>query len=395
VLADDTFRRIEALVGVGLRLARAAPSGRVLMAGIADAIELEWIPRPWGDEIVSELEAARSAALEPIPARRVEQSLRTAWGALKLDDFEPQPVAVTPLSQVHRGVIDASPVAIKVLRPGLAATVRQDLAVLDGLLAPLAAAFPALNARTALAEFRERVLDELDLEHEAAVQRRFHRALRRHPFLYVPAPVTRRARPGVLVSEWVQGVPLRDAPDRDRAATLLVRFVFGAMRWGVVHAAPLPDDVLVLGDGRLSVLDFGATRGAVRERVAAVSDAHDAFVRDDVDAFSAALERLGWLPASEGPVAFELARYALGELGGPSATRLDSDAVIRARDRLFSRRGQLQRVIASGKLSPVDLWPARGVAQLFATIAQVGATGCWPELAREALREGFSVERGR
>jgi hypothetical protein len=83
----------------------------------------------------------------------------------------------------------------------------------------------------------------------------------------------------------------------------------------------------------------------------------------------------------------------LGELGGPGAARLDSAAVIRARDRLFSQSDQLQRVIGSGKLSPVDLWPARGVAQLFATIAQVGATGCWPELARDALRAGLSTER--
>jgi hypothetical protein len=395
MVSADTFRRIDALVGVGLALARSAPSGRVLLARIANAIDLQWIPRPWGDEIVYELEAARSAASEPIPSRRVERILRTAWGALELDDFEPQPVAVTPLSQVHRGVLDGLPVAIKVLRPGLAAAVRQDLVVLDGLLAPLAAAFPALNARAILAEFRERVLDELDLEHEAAVQRRFHRALRGHPCFYVPAPLTQRARPQVLVSEWVSGVPLRDAIDRDRAAALLVRFVIGAMRWGIVHADPLSDDVLVLDDDRLAILDFGATRTTVRARVTAVHQAHDAFVRGDVDAFSAALARLGWLPASEGPSAFELARYALGELGGPGAARLDSAAVIRARDRLFSRSDQVQRVIGSGKLSPVDLWPARGVAQLFATIAQVGATGCWTELARDALRAGLSAERAR
>jgi predicted unusual protein kinase regulating ubiquinone biosynthesis (AarF/ABC1/UbiB family) len=395
VVADDTFRRIDALVGVGLALARTAPSGRVLLARIANAIDLQWIPQPWGDEIVSELVAARSAASEPIPVRRVKRILRTAWGALELDDFEPQPVAVTPLSQVHRGVIDGLPVAIKVLRPGLAATVRQDLVVLDGLLAPLAAAFPALNARAILAEFRERVLDELDLEHEAAVQRRFHRALRGHPRLYAPAPLTSRARPEVLVTEWVSGVPLLEASDRDGAAALLVRFVFGAMRWGIIHADPLPDNVLVLDDGRLAILDFGATRATVRARVTAVSHAHDAFMRGDVEAFGAALERLGWLPASEGPLAFELARYVLGELGGPSAARLDSAAVMRVRDRLFARSDQLQHAIGSGKLSPVDLWPARGVAQLFATIAQVGATGCWAELARAALRDGFSAERAR
>ena len=391
--ADDTFRRIGTLVGVGLRLARSVPSGRVLLARVADAIDLDWIPRPSGDELVSALEEARAAPLEPIPTRQVERSLRTAWDAIELEDFEAQPVAVTPLSQVHRGVVDGSAVAIKVQRPGLAATIRQDVVVVDGLLAPLAAAFPSLNARTVLAEFRERVLDELDLEHEAAVQRRFHRLLHRHPLFYVPAPLTRLARPGVLVSEWVSGVPLCDASERDRVAALLVRFVFGAMRWGTVHADLGPQDVLVLEDGRLAVLDFGATRKTVPVRVAAASDAHDAFVLADCERFGAALERLGWLPRGDAQMAFELGRYALGELAGPGPARLDSEAVIRARSRLLSRPEQLRRVIAGGRLSPVDLWPARSVAQLFATIARAGATGSWAELARDALRDGFSDER--
>ena len=113
---------------------------------------------------------------------------------------------------------DGAPVAVKVLRPGLAAGVRQDLAVLEGLLAPLGAAFPALDASAVLHEFRERVLDELDLENEAAMQRRFHRALRGTRILYVPARVHRTGARDVLVSEWVDGVPLWEAPDPDTAA---------------------------------------------------------------------------------------------------------------------------------------------------------------------------------
>ena len=90
-------------------------------------------------------------------------------------------MAVTPISQVHRGVLDGTPVAVKVLRPGLASSVRQDLALLEGLIAPLGAAFPAIDAGAILHEVRERVLDELDLENEAVAQRRFHRALAQPP----------------------------------------------------------------------------------------------------------------------------------------------------------------------------------------------------------------------
>jgi hypothetical protein len=51
-------------------------------------------------------------------------------------------------------------------------------------------------------------------------------------------------------------------------------------------------------------------------------------------------------------------------------------------------------LVVAGRLAPADLWPARGLAQLFATIARVGATGRWRELARATLRDGWEAEAG-
>jgi predicted unusual protein kinase regulating ubiquinone biosynthesis (AarF/ABC1/UbiB family) len=392
---SETFQRIDALIQVGLRLARAAPSGRILLARIADSIDLGWIPRPWGDGVVAELEAAHTEAREEIALPEIERILAAAWGVKpsdELDDLDPDPVAVTPSSQVHRAVLHSAPVAVKVLRPGLAASVRQDLALLEGLLSPLGAAFPGLDPGAVVREFRERVLDELDLEHEATMQRRFHRALRNHPFLAVPAPVTEMAHESVLVSEWVDGVPLWQAQNPDEAAARLVLFVLGGLRAGIIHADPHPDDVLALDDGRLAILDFGATRTVQDERVQAAGAAVEAFAEDDADEFGAALERLGALPASHAPVLLDLLRHALGDLAGPKPARLDSQAVLAARDRLFDRPRQLGEVIAAGAMPPEDLWPARGAVQVFATIARVGATGPWRELTRAALRDGWAAD---
>jgi predicted unusual protein kinase regulating ubiquinone biosynthesis (AarF/ABC1/UbiB family) len=393
-MADDAFRRIDALIQVGLRLARSAPSGRTLLARIALSTDPEWIPRPWGDTIVSELEAARSEACEPIPMRSIERSLNSAWGGKptdELDELDREPVATTPTSQVHRGVLEGERVAVKVLRPGLAASVRQDLALLESLAAPLSAAFPRVDPSAAMREFRERVLDELDLENEATAQRRFHRALRGHPSLVVPAPITRLAHEGVLVSEWIDGMPLGDAPDRDAAAALLVLFVIGGARAGIIHADPDPEDALVLPDGRLAIVDFGATRTVEPERVDAAAQAVEAFVADDAEAFGAATERLGGLPAASARTALDLARAALGELAGTDPVRLDTAAVLAARDRLFDHPDALVELIGAGSLPPEDMWPARGVAQLFGTIARVGATGPWRELVRAALRDGWDA----
>src|SRR5947209_2997638 len=158
---NDTARRLDALLAVGLRLARSAPTGRVALAQFAGVIDPEWIPQPWGEEIVAELAAAAEAANEPIPFAAVERILREAWGERpdrELDELEPEPVLCTPVAQVHRAVHEGTSVAIKVLRPGLAGLIRQDLALLETLAAPLSAAFPALDVGPLLREVRERVL---------------------------------------------------------------------------------------------------------------------------------------------------------------------------------------------------------------------------------------------
>jgi predicted unusual protein kinase regulating ubiquinone biosynthesis (AarF/ABC1/UbiB family) len=244
---------------------RNAPSGRIVLARLADLIEPGWIPASRRERLWPILEAARTEATKPIPLATIAQILRDGWDGPpqeELRSFDQQPVAVTPTSQVHRGTLhDGSDVAIKLLRPGLSVTVRQDLALVDGLMAPLADAFPGVDPRALIAELRERVMDELDLEHEAAVQRRFHRALRGHPFLSVPAPVTRLSHPGVLVSRWADGTPLSGLgePERTRAVNRLATFIIGGFHEGLIHCDPNQDDVLVRPDGGLELLDFGAT----------------------------------------------------------------------------------------------------------------------------------------
>ena len=391
---SDAGRRLDALIQAGLALARSAPSGRVGLARAAAAIEEEWIPRPWGDALISELAAASRTAREPVPAREVERALRDAWGAKpadELDDLDLEPVAVTPIAQVHRGVLDGQPVAVKVARPGLARSVRQDLVALDGLARPLSAAFPALDAGAVLRELRERLLEELDLEHEAAVQRSFHRALRNHPVFVVPAPVTALSRPDVLVSAWVDGVPLAAAPDRDAAAARLVTFAIGALRWGTAHADIGPGDALVTPDGRLAILDFGAARRVAPERAEGMRDVVEAFAAGDGAALGSALAALGALPAGEGERAREVVAHALGVLGQPGVSRLDSAAVVAARDRLDERARDVFALVAAGSLPPEDLWPQRGVASAFATVARAGASADWLAVTLAAVRDGWDA----
>jgi hypothetical protein len=76
-MAAEELRRLDALLTTGLGLARKAPSGRLLLARIADSIEVDWIPRPWGEEIASELEAARAAGASRSTLARSRGSFAT------------------------------------------------------------------------------------------------------------------------------------------------------------------------------------------------------------------------------------------------------------------------------------------------------------------------------
>jgi predicted unusual protein kinase regulating ubiquinone biosynthesis (AarF/ABC1/UbiB family) len=127
---------------------------------------------------------------------------------------------------------------------------------------------PGLDARAVMRELRARTLEELDYRAEADHQRAFAAAYAGGERLHVPAVVA--SSPKVLVSEWLDGSslaalvtrPVLDAADRearDRHAHTIVETMFSSpMRIGLVHADPHPGNFMVLPDGRLAMVDYGA-----------------------------------------------------------------------------------------------------------------------------------------
>jgi predicted unusual protein kinase regulating ubiquinone biosynthesis (AarF/ABC1/UbiB family) len=122
---------------------------------------------------------------------------------------------------------------------------------------------PGLDVKPLLAELRARVTEELDYELEAAAQKAFAKAYAGDEEIMVPRVVA--STPEVLVSEWVEGIPLATiiasgpAPQRDLAGLRLASLHFSApTRAGLLHADPHPGNFRLLDDGRLGVLDFGA-----------------------------------------------------------------------------------------------------------------------------------------
>jgi predicted unusual protein kinase regulating ubiquinone biosynthesis (AarF/ABC1/UbiB family) len=382
---------LRTLAAAALGLVRRTRSGQLGLAQAATVIDPAMLPSPMRAEAAQELEAALRRSSEPLSARDVEKALKGAWrdGPKDvLDDFETEPAVVTPGAQVHRGVFDGSPVAVKVLRPGLPEIVRADLATAEALAGPLGAALPRSNARALLAEVRERVMDELDLEHEGQALRTFSRAVRGEDAVTVPRAIGELTHPGVLVCAWVDGTTVAERPPDD-AVAFIRRFVAAlgrAARNGVVHADPEPANVLLDGEGTLAFVDLGATRRIDPERYATALRALRAFTDGDDDTCAEAIESLGWLSREPALRAVALGReLAAPFLEGP--VLLDAAALGDLADAALGRIAEVAELAGEVTVRPEDLWPLRSVATAVATIARLGVTADWPQLVLGALED--------
>src|SRR4051812_47633277 len=198
---------LRTLLEAGGALVRRSSSGRGAMGRAAALVTGDSVPRVMR-RLPADLEAARADAAKPIAFKDVEKALKNAWSkppGKVLDALDATPLAVTPSAQVHGGERDGTAVAIKVLRPGLPAAVRNDLSLLDVLGGPLRAVFGAMDTGAVLRAVREMALDELDLEHEASTQRQVRRMLRAVPGLVVPVPDLELSGETVLVTELLRG----------------------------------------------------------------------------------------------------------------------------------------------------------------------------------------------
>ncbi|MFG2945292.1 ABC1 kinase family protein [Streptomyces adustus] len=210
-------------------------------------------------------------AAPPMPTRTVHTVLRERLGEDWPDlftEFEDKPAAAASIGQVHRAVWhDGREVAVKVQYPGAGEALLSDLNQLSRFARLLGPLIPGMDIKPLIAELRDRVSEELDYGLEAQAQRLHAQEFANDPDVVVPAVVHQSDQ--VLVSEWIDGIPLSEViadgtrAQRDRAGQLLARFLFsGPARTGLLHADPHPGNFRLLPGGsedewRLGVLDFG------------------------------------------------------------------------------------------------------------------------------------------
>jgi predicted unusual protein kinase regulating ubiquinone biosynthesis (AarF/ABC1/UbiB family) len=207
-----------------------------------------------------------------LPAREVyrvlDQQLGRQWRT-RLPEFDDLPSAAASIGQVHRArTADGRAVAVKVQYPGAGEALDADLRVLERFARLFTLIVPGLDARAVMRELRARTMEELDYREEGDRQRAFAAEFAGGERLHVPAVVA--SAPKVLVSEWLDGTSLAalvgrpveglaDREARDRYAHTIVETMFSSpLRIGMVHGDPHPGNFMILRDGRLAMVDYGA-----------------------------------------------------------------------------------------------------------------------------------------
>ena len=183
--------------------------------------------------------------------------------------FHEAPLATATIAQVHEATLpDGRHVVVKVQRPGLEATIANDIAALAYLAAlgeSLSLRLRALDLSAMVREFAASLRRETDFRREARSIGRFRTALADVPGLWIPDVVAERSRGAVLTLEYAPGERVdlyaKQHPEAMPRVigTLVELMLHSIFEDGLFHADPHSGNVFVLPDGRLCLLDFGMT----------------------------------------------------------------------------------------------------------------------------------------
>ena len=271
--------------------------------------------------------------LAPGVAERVLQEELGGSLASHFEAFDPVPLAAASLGQVHRARFGEREVVVKVLRPGVEDMVRRDLDISFRFLFVLNLLFRNHHVRALSAivsEFAKRIGDELDFRDEARNADTLRRNFASDPRVLVPEVVPALTRRRVLVLDYVEGTRVDRLHERLASGDLRLDAIMGTLvevylkmmlEDGFVHADPHPGNLLIDGQGRLVLLDFGMVVRVEQELRSRLIQTVLAVARQDVDGVINGFYALGILdPDVDRGTVQDAARHLLTAVQKEDAT---------------------------------------------------------------------------
>ena len=292
--------------GERLRLALESLGPVFVKFGQLLSVRRDMIPEDIADELAK---LQDSVPPEPWPA--IEAALRAAYGRAPDEifaSFEREPIASASVAQVHFATLrDGREAAVKILRPGIARVIAEDVALLHTLASVIERALPdgrRLRPREVVAEFEKTIADELDLVREAANASHLRRNFADARLLIVPEVYWDFCNRTVMVMQRIDGIPVNDVAELQRHGIDIPKlardgveiFFTQVFRDGFFHADMHPGNIFVARDGRYCGVDFGIMGTLSEDDKNYLATNFMAFFHRDYHKVAIAYADAGWIP---------------------------------------------------------------------------------------------------
>lgn len=353
------------------------------------------------DELRSALAVLQTHS-QPMPFERVraiiELDLGDRAGAL-LARMEEAPIAAASIGQVHRAWLpDGTAVAVKIQYPDIEKAIASDFrpAAIGTRMAKLV--YAGADVRPLIEEARARFLEECDYLAESRSQLRFAALYAGDLVVQVPAVEPDYCARHVLTSHWIDGARFEtylagDPPqeERDRLGAALFEFYLGSLfRHGLYNCDPHPGNYLLLGEGRIAILDYGCVRAFEPAFVDKLGRLTRAVHADNPADLEASLLELGLVRAGR-RYDFATARDLVRSFYGPmlrDQVQAVEPAAAMGMSTVLQRKRELMRLALPGEF----LFLFRIRFGLMSVLARLGARANWYQLERRCI-EGGAADR--
>ncbi|MCW8943254.1 MAG: ubiquinone biosynthesis regulatory protein kinase UbiB [Sedimenticola sp.] len=273
------------------------------------------------DDIADEL-AKLQDAVPPFSGQKARQIIEQAFGHPiedVLDSFDEKPLASASIAQVHTAELkNGKQVVVKVLRPNIEQIIRRDVGLLY-IIAGLADRYwkdgKRLRPVEVVRDYEKTILDELDMQREAANAAQLRRNWEDSDILFVPEIYWDYTRTNVLVMERIHGIPVGNIAALKAAGISMEQlgtqgveiFFTQVFRDNFFHADMHPGNIFVEPSGRYIAVDFGIVGSLTTEDQRYLAENLLAFFNRDYYRVAELHVESGWVPKGTRVEEFESA----------------------------------------------------------------------------------------
>jgi ubiquinone biosynthesis protein len=270
------------------------------------SVRRDMVPEDIADEL-----AKLQDSVPAVPWPEIAATLDRAYArphAEVFRSFDPEPVASASVAQVHFATLpDGREAAVKILRPGIARVIGEDVSLLYALAALVERVLPdgrRLRPREVVAEFEKTIHDELDLVREAANASHLRRNFADGRLLVVPEVYWDWCNRDVMVMQRIDGIPVNAVDELKRHGIDIRKlaregveiFFTQVFRDGFFHADMHPGNIFVARDGRYCGVDFGIMGTLSEDDKNYLATNFMAFFHRDYHKVAIAYVDAGWVP---------------------------------------------------------------------------------------------------